>query len=107
MIKIIGVIIKVGFFSAAVLILGHYIRWGGETVSDQVKIRVSHAENSATAGKIRGWTRELIDDAHQAAQNLEKSGARRIPGSPPSSAEKIAPTERQKLRALIRELNNT
>ena len=132
MIKLFGNLIKFAIFSIAVLILGNYVRWDGKTVSDQIQTRVSHAENSDMAAKIKIWSKELIEDAkkaptHSTSQVYSKKQSRAVTATAGASthaasttssvsqavsneiqnpSEEIPPTERQKLRALIRELNS-
>ena len=97
MLKLIGYVIKLVLFSAFILILGNAVHWEGKTISDQVKLRMSHAERSDLYGSVRGWAEKITLDAKQGATQR----AKRV------FVEEIAPSERQKLNALIRELNKT
>ena len=132
MIKLFSNLIKFAIFSIAILVLGNYFRWDGKTVSDQIQTRVSHAENSDMAAKLKNWSKELIDDtkkapSHSSTQGNSKKSSRTAAASSGELAhepltaplvsksnsgelqnpsEEIPPTERQKLRALIRELNS-
>lgn len=96
MLRLIGFLVKVTFFSVLVLILGNWLHWDGRTISDQVKIHLSHAERSPVLGEVRHWTNGLINQASQSA--LKDPG--------PKSGE-ILSSERQKLRVLINDLNST
>jgi len=97
MLRLIGTLIKLALFSTFILILGNSLHWEGKTISDQVKLRMSHAERSDIYGSARSWAAKLTLDARQGATKK----ANRI------LVEEIAPSERQKLNALIRELNNS
>lgn len=116
MFKMIGWMIKTSLFALAILVLGSMIRWNGETLSDQVKTGIAHAEPSRVAEKIKRWASGLVDDARDTArravgsQNPSRRERYRRPQAEAieAAAEEdgdISPTERQKLRALIEELN--
>jgi hypothetical protein len=108
MLRLIGLAIKISLFAIVVLVLGHYVRWNGRTVSDQVKSQLSHAERTDWAEKVR----EVSDRI-----TTPKSSAERAPNRAPKASvsnadeskldEEIASSERQKLKALIQELNRT
>ena len=78
--------------TAVILILGNWLQWRGRTLSDQVKTSMAHAEKSELLLGARKWADGLTQDARK---GLEKQ------------SEDILPSERQKLKALIRELNNS
>lgn len=109
MLKAIRFLLKLTIFSTFVLILGNLIQWNGKTVSDQVKFGLAQAERSNVAEDLREWTGSLIKDAKK---GVKKAGQRVLQ---PVTAESkddsiqvdIPQSERQKLRALIRELNGT
>jgi hypothetical protein len=101
MFKTLGFCIKVVFFSVIVLILGNWLRWDGKTISDQVKLRMSHAERSNLLGVVRNWADEVTHDARKGIQKkLNYSRAS-------EEEEEIPSSEKQKLKALIRELNSS
>lgn len=87
-------IIKIAVFSLIVLVLGNWLQWRGKTVSDQVKTQLSHAQRSEIAGQVRGWATQLTQDAKEGAKV-------------DSDSEAISSSERQKLKALIRQLNSS
>jgi hypothetical protein len=97
MFKLFSLVFKVVVFSAAILVLGHYLTWEGKTLSDQVRLQLSHAERSPVAARVKKWTNGLMNDAVSGSksQKSQKDG------------EEVPPSERQKLRALIRELNRS
>lgn len=140
MLKLIGFFLKLCAFSVIVLVLGQLVRWDGKSVSDQVKVRISHAEGyTAEHGesifeRARQWARELLGDALEGS--LKKKATSRGPASAPpkgflerltisagssesvpsaataandsqASTDAIQASERQKLKALIKELNKT
>ncbi|MCM2278405.1 MAG: hypothetical protein NDJ89_10050 [Oligoflexia bacterium] len=96
MFKFIGLLFKGAIFALIVLALGHKLHWGERTISDQVKVQLSHAERSEIAGKVRGWAGEVSREVQEKSAKLK-----------PAADELIPATERQKLKALIRELNSS
>ncbi|MGZ3699951.1 MAG: hypothetical protein ACXVCH_17800 [Bdellovibrionota bacterium] len=96
MLKAIGWAVKVAVFAAVVLVLGNRIRIGSKTVSDQVRTGLAHAERSEIAGDMRDWATKLTQDARRGLQKKSLAPREEIPSS-----------ERQKLRALIQELNSS
>ncbi|MDR3608558.1 MAG: hypothetical protein P4M08_14435 [Oligoflexia bacterium] len=123
MLKLIGWLIKASLFAAVVLVLGNLIHWRGQTVSDQVKTQLTRAEKSPTARKIAKeakdvtlgytndintktksvWPRSAVERYHASSGSPERAEAARKQDPSP---ERIAPSERQKLRSLIHDLNN-
>lgn len=120
MINAMGWLIKVTLFSIVILVLGNWIHWNGKTVSDQVKTQISHAERSDIATSLRRWTGNVTQDVRTQSRktahrkepspeaSLEGSGdATGRPSDEVKPMEKIPSSERQKLRALIQELNTS
>jgi hypothetical protein len=97
MLKTIGFCVKFIVFSILVLVLGNRLHWNGKTISDQVKIGMSHAEESNVWDSVHKFTKQLSQDAREGFVKRPQNAA----------SDDISPTERQKLRALIRELNTT
>lgn len=104
MIRAIGWCIKVTLFAGVILVLGNWIKWGNKTVSDQVKTQISHAERSDIAGALKKWTNTVTDEAKNGAAKSSLFEKRRSEVRP---QERIPSSERQKLRALIQELNGS
>ncbi|MEO5969097.1 MAG: hypothetical protein ABIQ95_04155 [Bdellovibrionia bacterium] len=97
MLKGIGYLIRLALFSVFILVLGNSVHWEGKTISDQVKLRMSHAERSEVYGSVRSWAEKLtLDATRNAIKRVDRV-----------TVEEIRPSERQKLKALIRELNNS
>ncbi len=127
MFKAIGWVIKLTFFAALVLVLGNWLEFGGKTVSDQVRTHLSHAERSDVASRVKKWATNLTDEAREGAKKRPlknhapaagNTGAQTQSMAPAASSdqpnataeahvEKLPSTERQKLRALIQELNGS
>jgi hypothetical protein len=119
MIHAMGWLIKITLFSILILVLGNWIHWNGRTVSDQVKTQISHAERSGLASSIRRWTNNVAQDVRsegheEARKTIRHKSENRPKEMEPAEAsddvkpmEKIPSSERQKLRALIQELNTT
>lgn len=98
MLKLIGLVLKLALFSFFVLVLGNWVRWDGKTISDQVKLRMSHADEYEIIGSVKTWADQLTQDAKQGFhKKIDRVAAQ----------EEISPSERQKLKALIRELNSS
>ena len=106
MLKMISYCVRLLFLSVVILVLGNWLRWDGKTLSDQVKVGMSHAEESPVYTSIRDWAKRLTTDAQKGMKNKVKSGLKTETSSP-TEKEEISSTERQKLRALIRELNSS
>ncbi len=108
MFKAIGWLIKLSLFTTLVLVLGNYFKWGGKTVSDQVKTQMSKAESlelPSIPPSVRGWTRSLVGDAKRGAKS---SKPRPIENElRPEDGTEIPSSERQKLKTLIRDLNTS
>ncbi len=117
MINAMGWLIKITLFSLLILFLGNWIHWNGKTVSDQVKTQIAHAERSDIATSIRKWTGNVTHDvrhqarkpARHASPETSDDTASYKSGEPAevTPMEKIPSSERQKLRALIQELNTS
>ena len=93
-------IVKLVIFICVVLVLGSTLKWHGKTISDQVKTQVSHAEGLPLASQIMSEWDKLLQDSKIGAARMQKTSE----GKP---QEVIPPSERQKLKALIRELNSS
>ncbi len=128
MLKLLGLIVKLTLFTIAVLLAGSWIHWDGRSLSEHVMAQAHRAERSSTAESLRDLTRSLADDARNGFEKKQHSQSRsRIPATTHSApdvsdrtvsqaaaaahlstadGEKLPPSERQKLRALIRELNS-
>lgn len=94
-------VVKVAVFSLIVLALGNWIHWRGRTISDQVNTNISHAEQ--LTGEVAENAKTWVVQKKKQAENALGDVSRKTQEAP----EHIAPSERQKLRALIRELNGT
>jgi hypothetical protein len=109
MLKSMSWILRLSLFTLVVLIIGNIVRWNGKTISDQVKTQIAHAERSETLTTAKEWTSRLARDAKKGIE--KKTGLILQPiltkeeGN--SDESKIPSSERQKLRALIRELNGS
>jgi len=97
MLKLISGILKLAIFAAIILVLGNTIKWRGHTISDEIRTRVSHAEQVfGDMPAARATSRVALKATSHA------SSSRTHP-----EAEQISPSERQKLKALIQELNGS
>jgi len=129
MFKLIGALLKAALFALVILVLGNVIRWDGRTISDHVRVRTAKFERSNTLKDARGWAEKISEDAREGLKKVpnplaEKNQAATPAGKPaaerqePKHAdnrealknppqERIPASERQKLRALIEELNTS
>ena len=107
MFRAIGWLIKVSIFAAVILVLGNYFKWGGRTVSDQVKTQMAKAETLEVPDTVRGWTRGILGDARRGARISNTLLRPRTIEQRPEEGTEIPSSERQKLKALIRDLNTS
>jgi hypothetical protein len=116
MIKAISFLFKLTLFSILVLVLGNMLKIGDRTISDQVKTELAHAERSEFAAKLKNWASQITTDSRVGSQIKAKveqfsgasSGASSSAHDSSSSSrmtDRISPSERQKLKNLLQELN--
>ena len=131
MLKAIGWLIKASVFAIVVLVIANYLKVGSKTVSDHLKTQLSHAENAEVVGEVKDWAQHVTKDHRggilkktdietgiaaakaEAEPALARAKAALAPARKTASTEagtvgeEISSTERQKLRALMRELNSS
>jgi len=128
MFKAIGWLIKLTVFAGIILILGNMVHWRGHTVSDQVKTSLASAQTAETLDDIKTWANHVTSTPANAHPVNHKGAKKRalpqesprnsfhpvVATEPQPAAQAEAPTqeeipssERQKLRALIREINTS
>lgn len=129
MFRLIGFVIKVALFSLTVIVISNWVHWRGRTISDQVRLQLSHAEHSPAVQKlpsdVKSWvqkkTRAVRNgrwDSSSAPRDQAGAIARQSGALHPRAAlasdeghasegqsETLPASERQKLKDLIRELN--
>jgi hypothetical protein len=108
MLKLISALIKWSFFAFAILVAGNIFQWRGKTISDQIKTHMAQVESASWLTRIREsgvrLAQTLANDAKSGIQNVSPSKQwSRSVGTEPKEA--IHPTEQEKLRSLIRDLN--
>src|SRR5690348_13926235 len=99
MLKLLGFMIKLALFSLIVLALGNWIEWDGKTISDQIKVQMSHPAKKGMIHDIQGWAEKLTSDAREVFQKKLANES--------TATEDITPSEREKLRSLIHDLNHS
>jgi hypothetical protein len=99
MFKLIGLLFKIAIFGVVVLIIGNTVHWGGRTISDQIRIGLSSAQKSTMGKQVQGWATGFVNEARKGSLQAAP-GQQEAPDS-----ENIPHSERQKLRALIKEIN--
>ncbi len=97
MLRLIFWVIKWGGFALLILILAHTVEWKGRTVSDQLRVSLAKARTTDEYRELRNWTDRFIE-------GKPRQGTGRRGGN--SSAQEIAPNEREKLKQLLRELQD-
>ena len=133
MLKAIGWLIKASIFAVIVLIIGNYFKLGSKSISDQIKTQLSHAEPTDVVNEVKDWAHHVTTD-HKAGiakkikaqteavvetaasltsqkprianQNVVKASKGQRAETVSATGEEIPSSERQKLRALMRELNS-
>ena len=99
MLRLIGWLCKVILFTAVVLVLGNWFHWGGKSISDQVKTGMAHAEKNPWISDAKDWATSVTEDVKM---GILKNGGKKASRL---EVEEVTGSERQKLRALIKELN--
>ena len=79
-------IFKLSVFAVIVLVIAHSVEWKGKTISDQVKTQMSQVMHSKTYQQAENYAKTLGSDIK-------------------NEAEAILPTEKEKLKNLIKDLN--
>jgi hypothetical protein len=135
--KVLGWIVKASLFAGLVLILGNVLHIGGKTVSDQVRTSLSHAEQIGAIDHVKNFADDVTDRAKRAVNEVKKPAGRHGANAAPvvqnrkvaseknpisenprkptqkliqaetNNTESILASERQQLRTLIRDLNNS
>lgn len=108
MLRSIGWLIKVSAFSILILVLGQLIHWGNRTLSDEVKYQMAHAEQTQSYRTLKNWASTLMQDAKEGARKRWDSfflSSKRASAQSFSEEDEIPSSEKQKLKALIQELN--
>jgi hypothetical protein len=104
MLKAIAWVLKSVIFAFVVLVLGNTVEWRGATVSDQIKMGMSSASNGTWLDHARDWVGGIIGDTSQGSRRKSLT-VERTQAEATKEGSEFSGSERQKLRALIRELN--
>lgn len=130
MLRLFKTLIKTFLFSLAILFLGTAIRWEGKTLSEHVRISAEQTRDSKvvthTYTYVKEWVSRIARDFNKGVSRHEVSSAKETihtdrvttqaaapeiskntseGGKSSAALEELPPSERQKLKALIRELN--
>lgn len=97
MLSLISKIFKVTLFALVVIVLANVFYWDGKSISDQVKHSLAQAKRVNLGGTLKDWS--------EGAKKTFKRGSLNIPSS--VGTGEIQTSEREKLRALIRDLNTS
>lgn len=113
MFKLLGWAFRFSLLAIGVLAAGHLIKWDGKTVSDRVQSTMSQVEKTSAGQTVREWAERLAEDAEHETKKARKSAERAAQRAAKEAIRKVEEesddllgSERAKLRALIRELNN-
>lgn len=101
MLKLLYHCIKTILFAIIILVLGNWLKWDGKTLSEQVKEQMTHPNYVNYFKRFQQKSSDLFNDLHHTAPH--NTHETRTPAR--SAYEEISPSEKQKLRALIQELN--
>src|SRR4051812_19564944 len=99
MLRLMWSIVKLCLFAIVVLAAGNLVHWRGRTLSDQVRFGLSQAEHSIAPALTIPDLKKLGAPGSLFRKPLQESSD--------AGSDEVAPSERQKLRALIRELNRS
>ena len=99
MLRFLFTCVKTIIFSIIILILGNWIKWDGKTLSEQVNNCMTHQKYMPLFQQMKQKSSLFLNDLHQTTSRVHEA---RAPAS--SSYEEISPSEKQKLRTLIKEL---
>lgn len=87
--------LKWGTFAILVLLAAHIVEWRGRTVSDHLRVSLAKARTTDEYRGLRGWTERFIEGKPRGSAKRENTS---------TAAREIAPTEREKLKQLLREI---
>ena len=73
MLNFFGFLLKASLFAAAVLIAGQLVHFNGHSVSDHVKIYVTHAETGKSFSNLRHSATGLVDSVNSTVPFTEQS----------------------------------
>ena len=104
MLSLLKFLIKWFLITFVILTLGNWIRWNGESLSDRARSVMAPYEKSHLLDDAKKWAKGLTQDAKQGVQAKWSSPWISQTHSKPEGSN---PSERQKLRTLIRELSST
>jgi hypothetical protein len=96
MLKILFTFLKWAGFALLILLLAHTVEWRGRTVSDHVRVSLAKARTTEQYRELRSWTDRFVE-------GKPRNGSRKSRSAERTSSE-IAPTEREKLRQLLQEI---
>ncbi len=97
MLRFMWAIAKLALFACVVIILANSIEWNGRTVSDQVKVSVAQAKRSGWYGEATSFATRFIDGRPSERNETKRSRN--------SKDGEFAPTERARLKELLKELD--
>ncbi len=104
MLSLIKFIVKWSLISFITLTLGNWVQWNGRSLSEIVRITMTPIEKSNFTTDVQQWAKGLTRDARKGFQSrLEISS---LPQAKVRIEESL-PSERQRLRTLIRELSSS
>jgi|GEM_PF-1020651 hypothetical protein len=91
-------LIKLMIFAIIILILGVTLQWNGKSLSDHVQAEVEKAKTSNWYLSLKIWSKKITQEAYHGFQKQL---------SQTSSPEQISDVEKDKLKNLMKELNET
>ncbi|MEK6578827.1 MAG: hypothetical protein AABZ55_06340 [Bdellovibrionota bacterium] len=103
MLRLLGWLIRAAVFALVVLVLGNWFQYKGKTLSDQVRTGMAQAERTSVYKEAKTWANQVKSKTgfnHKVTKIAPKA-------NPEISDEDLPASERQKLKALIHELNGS
>jgi hypothetical protein len=97
--------IKWFMLSLFILTMGNWLHWNGRSISEIVKITMAPLENHQFLASAQKWAGSLTQDAKKGILNKVNESVQSAGIA--TKEEEASPSERQKLKTLIRELSSS
>ncbi len=104
MLSLIKFIVKWSLISFIILTLGNWAQWNGRSFSEIVRLTMAPIEKSNFITDAQQWVKSLTRDARKGFQNRLEIPSLSQAKTP---IEESLPSERQRLKTLIRELSSS
>ena len=95
MLKLLLNLLKLSLFAVLVLVVAHYVKVEGRSISDQVDTHIARAERAPVIKEVKNWTSRTA----AALKHDRASGSTK--GRSTEDSTEANPEERQELRKLL------